>query len=94
VFYYLQHEYTDGEYDFVNRIDVFENYQDAKTVMEDYKAESVYPKDTEGLFCEDDGYFIEKYVLDEDNWVEGFVTDDDPESLRIQQEFRDAGLIP
>lgn len=75
--YFLQHEYSVDEsgviYDYITDIDMFTNYDDTKKEMEKLKKEPIYANKTDGLYAFDGGFCIDKYILDENNWTEGFV---------------------
>lgn len=61
----LEHSYEDGEYDIVTIIGVYSSEQKAKEAIEKFKNYSkfrAYP----------DRFNIDEYILDEDNWTEGF----------------------
>ena len=75
--YFMQHEYSVDEdgiiYDYCTDIDVFANYNDAKKEMEELILEEAYPKSPNGLYAPY-GFNIDECIIDEDNWMEGFVT--------------------
>ena len=77
--YFLQHEYSVEEngviYDYSTNINIFENYDDAKRVMQEMIKESVCPKSPDGIYAPD-GFNIDKCIVDKDNWAEGFVSFD------------------
>lgn len=77
--YFLQHEYSVEEndviYDYITNIDIFEDYNDAKKVMEELIKEAVYPKSPDGLYAPD-GFNIDGCIVDKDEWTEGFVSSD------------------
>lgn len=78
VLYLLEHEYTVKEadiyYDYVTEIGVFASRINAETMMEDLKKSNDYVNKRNGIYEDNAGFCISNYVLDENNWQEGFVT--------------------
>lgn len=74
--YFLQHEYSNDEdgviYDYITNIDMFADYDDAKKNLRKLIKEEAYPKSPDGLYPPY-GFCLGKYILDENNWIEGFV---------------------
>ena len=69
--YFLQHEYSKDEYDYVTNIGIFVKRSDAKKTIRKFKKNFMhnYPLNVLNLMS---GFSISKYILNEDNWKEGF----------------------
>ncbi len=64
--FYLAHEYYDGtEYDYVTKIGVYSKRQNAKKALSKYKGLPDFKEHA-------DGFTIDEYDIDEDNWTQGF----------------------
>jgi len=75
--YFLQHEHSVDEdgiiYDYITNIDMFADYHDAKKEMEQLIKGETYPKSPNGVYPPY-GFCLDKCIIDEDNWIEGFVS--------------------
>lgn len=72
--YLLQHSYEIGEFEEIKTIGIYSSEEKAKIVMEQYK---ILPGFNRYPF---DSFNIDKYLIDEDNWKEGFITWDEANS--------------
>lgn len=75
--YLLQHEYSIVEndiiYDYITDIDIFSTYNGARKREKQLIKEKLFPLAPDGLYAPY-GFCVSKYILDEDDWVEGFVS--------------------
>lgn len=65
--YFLSHEWYDGEYDHITDIAVYSTQQKAQKALLKFKHCLRFRKYP-------DGFNISEYIVDEDNWTEGFFT--------------------
>lgn len=74
--YYLRHEYAiDDKYDHITTIGVYYSYKAAQKEKRKLKKEPEY-KNYPGGKYPPDGFAIWEYVLDKDDWTNGFVSGD------------------
>jgi len=71
--FFLQHEYSIGDYDYITYIDMYFDYCKALDRIEHLKKKRKYKKCTNGLYSPD-GFVVDKYFLNQDNWEEGFTS--------------------
>lgn len=74
--YFLQHEYTIGDYDYPTSIGIYSNCEDVKATIRELKKDSCYSHYPGGIYPPD-GFCIDKYELNKDHWIEGFVPFDE-----------------
>lgn len=78
--YLLEHEYTIEEankyYDYVTVIGIFLSLVNANAAMEKLKKNPDYINKKSGIYEDNSGFCISNYIVDENNWQEGFVTFD------------------
>ena len=78
--YLLEHEYTieeaNGYYDYVTVIGIFLSLVNANAAMEKLKKSPDYINKKSGIYEDNSGFCISNYIVDENNWQEGFVTFD------------------
>lgn len=65
----LQHSYEQGECEETKIIGIYSTRKKAEETIEKFKGVT-------GFKDYPDSFYIDEYELDEDNWVEGFVTMD------------------
>lgn len=75
--YFLQHEFSCEKngliYDYVTHIDLFCHYKDAYLTMCNLKKSPEYVHKNKGLYAQTGGFTIDKYILDQCEWAEGFI---------------------
>lgn len=77
--YLLQHEYSvtcnEEVFDISTDIGVFYSKEDANIVMSQLKNNIMYLNKSDGLYSDNCGFYISEYRLNNNYWVEGFVSD-------------------
>jgi len=65
--FFISHEWYDGEYDHITDIAVYSSLSKAENALEKLKHNSKFINNK-------DGFTIDEYIIDEDEWKEGFFT--------------------
>ena len=70
--FFLQHEHSVGEYDYVTKIGMFFSYKDAKKYMDNLK-ENVSLQEQYDIVYSIGEFSIDRYIVDKNYWTEGFI---------------------
>lgn len=63
----MSHEWYDGEFDYVNHLGYYSSMEKAEEAKEKYKMQEEFKDDL-------NGFGIDEYEIDVQEWLEGFFT--------------------